>query len=177
VEIDQDVVEMSKRYMPFLAQELTNPKVHLFFRDGVKFVKNTSSQYDIIIIDSTDPIGPGEGLFNTKFYTHCLKRLNEGGILVAQAESPFNDPDWVRQIFSKLHNVFPVLSAYTGAFPNYGGGLWCFAFCCKNRETLTFFDEKRFEELQLPLRYYNKDIHHACFALPEFVRQLCDITP
>ena len=67
VEIDQEVVDMSKKYMPFLSKDLTNPKVHLYFQDGVEFVKNTTSRYDVIIIDSTDPIGPGEGLFNTGF--------------------------------------------------------------------------------------------------------------
>lgn len=176
VEIDQEVVEMSKRYMPFLAKELTNSKVHLFFQDGLEFVKNTPSRYDVIIIDSTDPIGPGEGLFNTEFYTNCLNRLNDGGILVAQAESPFNNPEWVSQIFAKLRNVFPVVRAYNGTIPTYPGNLWCFAFCCKNPETLNFFHERRFNALQLKLRYYNKEIHQACFALPEFVKQLCQTT-
>lgn len=175
IEIDREVVEMAKQYMPFVSKELTNPKVHLLFQDGLEFVKNTTSRYDVIIIDSTDPIGPGEELFNTEFYINCLHLLKEGGILVAQAESPFNNPDWVERIFSTLRNVFPVVNSYTGIIPTYPGGLWCFAFCCKDRETLHFFDETRFDKLQLALRYYNKHIHHACFALPEFVKTLCQV--
>ena len=138
VEIDQEVVEMSKQYMPFLAHELTNPKVKLFFRDGVEFMKNTSVRYDVIMIDSTDPIGPGDGLFNTQFYQNCSKALKDGGILVAQAESPFNNPNWVKQIFSKLRNVFPVVRAYIGLIPTYPGGSWCFAFCGKDPGILGF---------------------------------------
>jgi len=173
VEIDEEVVEMSKKYMPSLSKELTNPKVHLFFQDGVEFVQNTASEYDLIIIDSTDPLGPGEGLFDTEFYRTCLTALKDRGILVAQAESPFDNPNRVEQIFSKLRNVFPVVSAYTGIIPTYPGGLWCFAFCCKEPEALNFFDEARYNALQLELRYYNKRIHTACFALPEFVKTLC----
>jgi len=173
VEIDQDVVEMSKKYMPFLAHELTHPKVYLYFQDGVEFVKTAASRYDIIIIDSTDPIGPGEGLFNTAFYTHCLAILKDDGVLVAQAESPFNNPDWVTEAFSKLRNVFPLVHAYVGMIPTYPGGSWCFAFCSKISERVGFFDEARFDRLRLDLHYYNKAIHYAAFALPEFVKQLC----
>jgi spermidine synthase len=173
VEIDEQVVRMAQKYMPFLAKELTNPKVHLFFQDGVEFVKNATSMYDVIIIDSTDPIGPGEGLLNTEFYQNCSKILKEGGIVVSQAESPFNNPDWVRETFSKLRNVFPVVHAYIGMIPTYPGGSWCFAFCCKEPETPDFFDEARFKTLQLHLGYYNQGIHKACFALPEFAKKLC----
>jgi len=173
VEIDEQVVVMSKQYMPFLAKDLTNPKVHLYFQDGVEFVKNTISTYDVIIIDSTDPIGPGEGLLNTEFYRNCANILKAGGILVSQAESLYNNPDCVKQVFSKLRNVFPVVSAYAGTIPTYPAGLWCFAFCCNTPEPLNFFDEARFDRLQLALRYYNKGIHKACFALPEFAKRLC----
>lgn len=173
VEIDQDVVEMSQQYMPFLSKELTNPKVHLFFQDGVEFVKNAATTYDVIIIDSTDPIGPGEGLFNAEFYTNCLKILGDNGILVAQAESVFNCPEWVRQTFTKLREVFPVVKAYLGTIPTYPGGLWSFAFCCKQPQAAQFFDETRYDALQLDLRYYNNGIHRACFALPNFVQELC----
>jgi spermidine synthase len=174
VEIDEQVVRMSQQYMPFLAQELTNPKVHLFFQDGVEFVKNAASGYDVIIIDSTDPIGPGEGLLNTEFYRNCSKILNADGIIVSQAESLFNNPDWVKQIFAKMRNVFPVVQAYDGTIPTYPGALWCFAFCCKTPEPLDFFDAERFNRLNLDLKYYNKDIHRACFALPEFAKKLCN---
>jgi spermidine synthase len=174
VEIDEQVVRMSQQYMPFLAKELTNPKVHLFFQDGVEFVKNATSGYDVIIIDSTDPIGPGEGLLNTEFYRNCSKILNADGIIVSQAESLFNNPDWVKQIFAKMRNVFPVVRAYAGTIPTYPGALWCFAFCCKTPELLDFFDAERFNRLNLNLKYYNQDIHRACFALPEFAKKLCN---
>ncbi len=174
VEIDQDVVDMSRQYMPFLAHELANPKVHLYFRDGVEFVKNATEKYDIIIIDSTDPIGPGEGLFNTAFYIDCSAILKDDGILVSQAESPFNNPNWVTEAFSKLRNVFPVVHAYVGMIPTYPGGSWCFAFCSKTPERIGSFDEARFDDLALDLHYYNKAIHYAAFALPEFVKRLCE---
>ncbi|MBD3307948.1 polyamine aminopropyltransferase [candidate division KSB3 bacterium] len=174
VEIDEVVVRLSQRYMPFLAHALTDPKVRLLFEDGVEFVNRTTSTYDIIIIDSTDPIGPGEGLFNRAFYHTCSQRLRDGGILVAQAESPFDRPDWVSRTFATLRQVFPLVTAYTGVIPTYPGGIWCFALCCKEIAPTPSFDAPRYQQLQLPLRYYNRDIHHACFALPEYVKKLIE---
>jgi spermidine synthase len=173
VEIDEDVTRLSQQYMPFLAKDLVNPQVHLYFQDGVEFVRTAATTYDVIIIDSTDPIGPGEGLLNTEFYTNCAKLLNDQGILVSQAESPFNNPNWVQETFAKLCRVFSGVRPYIGLIPTYPGGSWCFALCTKTPEPSRFFDEARFDELHLALRYYNKEIHTGCFAVPEFVKQLC----
>jgi len=91
VEIDKLVVEACIEYLPFTSCKLNDPRVNLYFEDGIKFVKDKKNLYDLIIVDSTDPIGPGEGLFTTEFYTNCFNALTEKGILINQCESPYYD--------------------------------------------------------------------------------------
>ncbi len=172
VEIDQEVVIAAKEFFPSLSCELDNPKVKLHFKDGVEFVKNKKDLYDIIIIDSTDPINVGEGLFTTEFYKNCFNALKDGGILTNQSESPFHNADWVTNIYKKLNKVFPIVKMYIASVPTYPAGIWSFAFCSKNVDPLKNFNENRYNEYRLKLKYYNNEIHKACFAVPNFAKEL-----
>ena len=93
VEIDERVVDISRRFLPQTACGFDDPRIHLFFEDGLKFIRHCENEYDLIIVDSTDPFGPGEGLFTKEFYGNCYKALKEDGIMVNQHESPFYDED------------------------------------------------------------------------------------
>jgi len=172
VEIDEEVVIAAKEFFPSLSCELDNPKVKLHFKDGVEFVKNKKDLYDIIIIDSTDPINVGEGLFTTEFYKNCFNALKDGGILTNQSESPFHNADWVTNIYKKLNKVFPIVKMYIASVPTYPAGIWSFAFCSKNVDPLKNFNENRYNEYRLKLKYYNNEIHKACFAVPNFAKEL-----
>ncbi len=172
VEIDEEVVKAAKEFFPTLSSELDNPKVNLHFKDGVKFVQNIQNVYDIIIIDSTDPINIGEGLFTTEFYKNCFNALKENGILTNQSESPFHNQDWVENIYKKLNKVFPIVKMYIAAVPTYPSGVWSFAFCSKNTNPIDDFKKERFKEYNLKLKYYNDEIHKGSFAVPNFAKEL-----
>jgi spermidine synthase len=172
VEIDEEVVKASKDFFPNFAKAFDNPKANLIFDDGIEFVKNKSNIYDIIIVDSTDPINIGEGLFTTEFYTNCKNALKEKGILTNQSESPFHSSEWVKNIFSKLSKAFPIAKLYRAEVPTYPPGIWCFGYCSKSVEPSEHFQKRRFSEYNLKLKYYNEEIHFAAFALPNFVKEL-----
>ena len=172
VEIDEEVVIAAKEFLPTISCELDNPKLNLIFKDGIEFIKNKRNLYDIIIIDSTDPINVGEGLFTTEFYNDCFNALKEDGILTNQSESPFHSQDWVVNIYKKLKNVFPIVKMYKAEVPTYPSGIWSFAFCSKNVSPIDNFQKERFKEYNLQLKYYNEEIHKAAFALPNFVKEL-----
>ena len=128
VEIDRMVVDACKEFLPTVSSRLSDPRVHIFIDDGLRFVRNVENQYDLIIVDSTDPIGPGEGLFTTEFYGNCYKALNEEGILVNQHESPFYQTysKAMKQAHRKIVEFFPVCKVYQAHIPTYPSGHWLF---------------------------------------------------
>ncbi len=174
VDIDRMVSEVTMKYIPSVASKLLSEKVSCHYEDGVAYVKNTTNRYDVIIVDSTDPISVGEGLFTRDFYRDCLNRLNEDGILVNQAESPAYTGDWVQGIARKLKDVFPSVFFYQAHIPSYPSGHWLFGFASKKYHPLNDFREEKYYQHQLSLRYYNSDIHFGAFALPNFVKELID---
>ena len=132
VEIDKLVVDASIEHLPFTSCKLNDPRVNLYFEDGIKFVKGKENLYDLIIVDSTDPIGPGEGLFTNEFYTDCYNSLTEKGILINQCESPYypNNAYEMKRSYGKLNNLFNICKAYQYHMPTYPSGhmiLICFA--------------------------------------------------
>ena len=133
VEIDEVVVRASQEFLPFTACKLDDPRVNLYFQDGLEFVKGKVNEYDLIIVDSTDPIGPGEGLFTKEFYTDCYNALTEKGILVNQGESPYysNNAREMQRSFSKIREIFPISEAYQYNMPTYASGHWMFGFASK----------------------------------------------
>ena len=124
VEIDGRVIENSKKYLPEIAASYDDPKVTVLVDDGIKHIKENKNFYDIIIIDSTDPIGPAEGLFSGEFYRNVSEALKEDGIMVAQTESPFADDKLIKRIHQDLQGIYPLVKLYLAYIPTYPTGMW-----------------------------------------------------
>ncbi|MGE5422974.1 MAG: polyamine aminopropyltransferase, partial [Ignavibacteriales bacterium] len=124
VEIDQRVVEVSRQYFPAIALGLDDPRSHLHFTDGVQFVKDAASDYDVVIVDSSDPIGPAVQLFNEDFYKNVYKILREDGIMTAQAESPTFFQASFQAVNRNMRRVFPISGVYLACVPTYVSGFW-----------------------------------------------------
>lgn len=174
VEIDEVVVRASQEFLPFTACKLDDPRVNLYFQDGLEFVKGKVNEYDLIIVDSTDPIGPGEGLFTKEFYTDCYNALTEKGILVNQGESPYysNNAREMQRSFSKIREIFPISEAYQYNMPTYASGHWMFGFASKVLHPTKDFNSTYWNSLNLETKYYNTDLHLGAFALPNYVKKL-----
>jgi spermidine synthase len=174
VEIDEAVIESSKKYFPEVAKGLYSEKAEVRVEDGIKYIKETKEKFDLIIIDSTDPIGPAVGLFQEEFYQLCFNALNDDGILAAQSESPFipHMQEVIKDMNKNLKNVFPNVYTYIAFIPTYPSGLWAFSMASKKYNPLKDFQEEQFNKDNLELKYYNKDIHFAAFALPNFVKEI-----
>lgn len=176
VEIDKMVVEVCREYLPQTACKLDDPRVQLHFEDGLKFVRNKENTYDLIIVDSTDPFGPGEGLFTKEFYGNCYKALKEDGILVNQHESPYYEEyaKNMQRAHKRILEIFPVCRVYQAHIPTYPSGHWLFGFASKTYDPLTDLDEQAWNNLKLATKYYNTEIHKGSFALPNYVKQLLE---
>lgn len=173
-EIDKMVVETSEKHFPHLTRGLTDPRAKVVFEDGKTYLERGKSQFDVVILDLSDPVGPAADLFQKTFHQRIYEQLKEDGILVAQTESPFYNQKTVRSLYRNLNEIFPVVRMYTCFMPIYPSSYWSFAFCSKKYDPLADFDEKRCEKLQLKTRYYNAETHLAAFALPEFVKRLIE---
>lgn len=174
VEIDKSVHDVSKKFFPTIASGYDDDRVQCHWQDGVRFVKEKNENYDLIIIDSTDPYGPGEGLFSSAFYQDCFNLLTNNGILVNQSESPQWTPQYVKGIHKKLSAIFPIFSFYQAFIPTYPSGHWLFGFASKNLHPIDDQKPNRWLEKKLNTSYYNIEIHKASFALPNFIHQLLE---
>ncbi len=174
VEIDEDVVQACKTYLPGVSCSLGDERVTVHFEDGLRFIRRYTDHYDVIIVDSTDPFGPGEGLFTKEFYGNCYKALKSDGILVNQHENPFYPADVlsVRQIHKRIVQSFPLSRLYQAHIPTYPSGHWLFGFSSKTYHPVTGLDAARWEALGLKTRYYNTNLHKAAFALPTYVEDI-----
>ena len=172
VEIDGMVVESCRKFIPMCARGFDHPKARLVIEDGIEFIKKAvskSEKFDVILVDSTDPIGPATPLFGEEFY-HNLKRcLNEDGIVVSQAESPWYELEMQKSLLGILNRNFPIVSLYNFSNLTYPGGLWSFSFASLKRNPLKDFDLERAKSCNLKFKYYNEQIHQSAFALPQFV--------
>ena len=171
-EIDGMVIDACKKYLPTIAGELDNPKVEILVEDAIEYIKTKTDEFDIVLIDSTDPMGPGEGLFTEEFYTNVKKSLKKGGIVAAQSESPVVNKEEIKKMYTLLKKVFPITSTFTSPIPTYPGGYWAWAFCSEDVEPLSYIDENRCEEITKTCKVYNKEYHLARFALPNFLKHL-----
>lgn len=174
VEIDEMVVEACKQYLPQTASYFNDPRVHLHFADGLRFVRRPQDEYDLIIVDSTDPFGPGEGLFTREFYGNCFKALREDGVLVNQHESPYyeNDAQACRRAHRRITECFPKCRVYQAHIPTYPSGHWLFGFASKKYDPVVDLDAARWNARGLQTKYYNTDLHIGAFGLPNYVREL-----
>ncbi len=174
VEIDREVVEVCKEYLPQTACKLEDPRVHIYYEDGLKFVRYHVQEYDLILVDSTDPFGPGEGLFTKEFYGNCYKALTDRGILINQHESPYYplDAKAMQWAHNRIHGVFEICKCYQIHIPTYASGHWLFGFASKELDPVEDCQADRWNSLGLKTRYYNTDLHKGCFALPNYVLEL-----
>ena len=165
-EIDEEVIKISKKYFPNLANSFLDPRVKIFYEDGAKFVRDKKEAYDIIIVDSSDPIGPAEILFKEEFYKSVYSSLKEDGIVVSQMESIYYDLDIIYNVITNNKKIFPIVKYYYTLVPTYPSGNIGFCFCSKK------YNPEEFRELDITgLKYYNSKIHKASFVLPNFAKE------
>jgi spermidine synthase len=176
VEIDEAVVRACQKFLPITAGNLEDKRVNLYFEDGVAFVKDKKGLYDLILVDSTDPIGPGEGLFTRAFYQDCFDALTENGILVNQHESPYYERDAIamKKAHNKLKELFPVSKVYQFHMPTYPSGHWLFGFASKKYDPIKDLKKEEWEALGIKTKYYNTDLHVGSFALPSYVKEMLE---
>lgn len=167
VEIDEKVIEASLKYLPLHNPDPKNEKVETRIEDGIAFVKNTKNKFDVVIIDSTDPIGPAVGLFQYDFYKSVYEVLNDDGIIVAQSESPLFNKKIIKSIHESLNKIFPIVKIYISPMPTYPSGLWSYTIASKNADPI--YPVRTVEE---PTKYYSSDIHKSSFILPNFVKEI-----
>lgn len=174
VEIDPMVVEVCKKYLPQTACKLDEPRLSLHYEDGLKFIRSCDNCYDLIIVDSTDPFGPGEGLFTREFYGNCYKALREDGIMVNQHESPFYKEDAIacQRAHKRIVESFPISRVYQAHIPTYPSGHWLFGFASKQYHPLKNLDEVRWNDRGLKCRYYTTMLHKGAFYIPAYVEDL-----
>jgi len=174
VEVDKDVVLLAKKYLPFTSCKLRDRRVGVWFEDGLRYVRGKKAEYDLIIVDSSDPYGPAEGLFTREFYGTCFKALKDDGILINQHESPFYAAHQksVRDAHRHIAVEFPVSTVYQCHIPSYPSGHWLFGFASKKYRPIEDLDDVRWNKLGIKTRYYNTELHRGAFALPNYVREL-----
>jgi spermidine synthase len=174
VEIDELVVEVCKKYLPLTACSLDDERVHITYQDGLKYVRNCENEYDLIIVDSTDPFGPGEGLFTKEFYGNCYKALKDDGIIVNQHESPFYHEDALamQRAHKRIVESFGISKVYQAHIPTYPSGHWLFGFSSKKYHPTKEFNGAKWDMLGIQTKYYNTRLHVGAFALPTYVEEL-----
>ncbi|MCR6112392.1 spermidine synthase [Bacillus sp. A301a_S52] len=169
VEIDGKVIEYSKEFLPSIAGKLDDPRVDVKVADGFMHIAESEAVYDVIMVDSTEPVGPAVNLFTKGFYEGIAKALKEDGLFVAQTDNPWFHQDLIRNAYRDVSETFPVTRLYTANIPTYPSGLWTFTLGSKKHDPL-HVAEDRFHDIDT--KYYTKDIHKAAFVLPKFVADL-----
>ncbi len=176
VELDGGVVEISRKYLASICgNAYDDPRTELIIGDGAKFVAETDQRYDAVLVDSTDPIGPGAVLFTREFYANCKRCLNPGGVLVTQNGVPFVQGDELKSSVGHFRALFADGSAYVISCPTYALGFMALGWASDDenlrRQSLETI-QARFDALGIDTQYYNPAIHVAAFALPNFMLKL-----
>jgi spermidine synthase len=176
VEIDKMVIAASKEFFPHVASGFNSSKAEVIVTDGIRYVQDTEERFDVILIDSTDPVGPAEGLFHIDFYRACRNILKENGILTTQSETPFikHFADVIPRVIKDLNSLFPVSKIYLASIPTYPSGLWSFSMGSMKYNPTENFQQERYAGDALKLSYYNDQIHQGAFCLPTFVQKLIE---
>jgi len=173
-EIDEEVVAVCKEFLPNTACGFEDKRVNIYYQDGMKFIRRHIEEYDLIIVDSTDPFGPGEGLFTKEFYGNCFKALKEDGIMVNQHESPFYEEDAaaMKRAHKRIFDSFPLSKVYQAFIPTYPSGHWLFGFASKKLHPVHDMNPQKWEALGIKTRYYNTNLHKGSFYLPNYVEEM-----
>jgi len=172
-EIDKAVIDVSREYLPSIACCIDDSRVKIHIEDAVEHIKRKKNSFDAVLIDSTDPLGPGVGLFTEEFYANVRESLRGNGVMAAQTESPVTCQKEFKLINSLLNKVFSVVKPYFAPVPTYPGGNWSWTFCSKglqpeiNNESLAI-------EIEKTSKYYNREIYKAVFAVPNYVKNMMD---
>ena len=178
VEIDPDVIAFSKKYLSSICgRAFDDPRTDLVIADGVDFVQSCKDRYDLVITDSTDPIGPGEVLFTERYYTACKTCLAPGGILATQNGVPFMQGDELTGTLKLLRPLFADATCYIASVPTYAGGPMAFGWATDNadlRRTPLDTLRSRFQASGIETRYYTPEVHQGAFALPGYVAELIE---
>lgn len=170
VEIDGKVIEYSKQFLPEIAGKLEDPRVEVIVNDGYMHILEHKNEYDVIMVDSTEPVGPAAPLFERGFYQGIHEALKDEGIFVAQTDNPWFKADLIRQVHRDVKEIFPVVRVYGANIPTYPSGLWTFTMGSKKHDPIEV-DENSIPELDT--KYYSPRLHKAAFVLPRFVEELC----
>lgn len=171
VEIDKCVIQASQRFFPAVACGFEDSRVNVYIQDGLEFVQEQHGPYDIIIVDSSDPVGPAVQLFSYDFYANLDQRLAEDGMMVIQSESPIFYEQQFRNAYHNIARVFPITRVYLASIPTYVGGPWSFTIGSKKHQPDLLCSDR----IQPPgLKYYNREVHKASFVLPGFVARMLE---
>ncbi len=176
VEMDPQVVNACRIFLPENASRLDDPRVHIFFDNALRFIRRCTDQYDLIIVDSNDPFGPSEGYFSREFYGICYNALHEDGIMVNQQGSPFykHDADAMKRSHKHIVNTFPISRVYQAHIPTYAAGYWLFGFASKRYHPIEDFDPERWKKLHLETKYYTTKLHIGSFYLPAYLEKMLE---
>lgn len=167
VDIDQEVINASREFFPTLSAGLDNSRVKILAMDAIQFIQEKRNEFDVVIVDSTDPVDFAEGLFMEPFYRDVFNSLVDDGFIVAQTESPFAEPAILQGAVAELRKVFPLVKVYWSAMPTYPTGMWTYGIGSKRHDPAGI-------RSQLPAgtRYYSQEIHKASFVLPPFLEDI-----
>ncbi len=167
VEIDEEVVKACKKFFSWTSKVFKDKRVKLIFEDANIFIKKTKDKFDVIILDTSDPVGPAKVFYKREFYRNLRKILKKNGGISIQAESPIHHLKTIKNLYKILKEEFKSVLPYLSPMPTYPGGLWLYFFVFNKKV-------KSLKPLRIPekTKYYNKDIHFAGFKMPEFLGRL-----
>ncbi len=174
VEMDPQVVEACRAYLPENASRLDDRRVHIYYDNALRFIRRSTEEYDLIIVDSNDPFGPSEGYFTREFYGICFNALREDGIMVNQQGSPFykHDAEAMQRSHKRIVNTFPISRVYQAHIPTYAAGYWLFGFASKKYHPVDDFDANRWLSKNLKTKYYTTKLHVGAFYLPAYLEEM-----
>ncbi len=170
-EIDEEVILVAERYFPTVAEKLRDPKVKIIIEDGNKYLEDMKNYYDVIIVDSSDPVSESEVLFQEDFYRKVKNSLREGGIMVAQTESPVFQEDYFKKAVKNIKKVFRYAGVYLGSVPSYPSGLWSYTMASEDIDILKpVVDNEKFKELNT--KYFSDKLYNCLFNTPTFIKKI-----
>lgn len=176
VEMDGEVIDACRKYLPENASKLNDDRVHIFFDNALRFIRRCKEEYDLIIVDSNDPHGPSECFFTREFYGICFNALREDGIMVNQQGSPFykHDAEAMQRSHKRIVNTFPISRVYQAHIPTYAAGYWLFGFASKKYHPIIDFDAEKWKALHLQTKYYTPKLHEGSFYLPAYLEGMLE---
>ena len=174
VEMDPLVVKACRTYLPENASRLDDSRVRIYYDNALRYIRRCKDQYDLIIVDSTDPFGPSEGYFTREFYGICYNALREDGIMVNQQGSPFymHDAEAMTRSHKRIVSTFPISRVYQAHIPTYAAGYWLFGFASKKYHPIEDLNAEKWLALNLRTEYYTTKLHKGAFYLPAFLERM-----